>query len=197
MEKSNLASNRGFLLRDGDLVVRPLRDTQSDYSVLHDWLQNPLVLEYYRGRDQVITLSSVQESYAPKVMAAQGKVPCMIEFLKRPIGYLQFCLLKPDENIEYGYSVNEAIYRMGLFIGATELRGYGLGRRALRCALNYLFTDLDAHRVVVNPHTDQLRAVRSYTAVGFRKVKLLPKYAKHENRLVDCWLMEAAREQNK
>jgi aminoglycoside 6'-N-acetyltransferase len=191
MNNSYLLLNRDFLLKDGDLVVRPLRDAAADYEILTRWLQDPKVLEYYGGRDQCFSLSLVQAEFAPKVMAASGKTPCLIEFLKRPVGYLQFCLILPAEAEEYGYPADERIFGVDLFIGATELFGCGLGRRSLRCILSYLFTELGAQRVILDPRVDNIRAIRSYTAAGFRKVKLLPRHELHEGRLVDCWLMEA------
>ncbi len=191
MDYSHLLLNRDFLLKDGDLIVRPLHDAAVDYEILTRWLQDPKVLEYYGGRDQRFSLSDVQARYAPREMAANGKVPCLIEFLKRPIGYLQFCLIPPAEAVDYGYPADERIFGVDLFIGATELFGCGLGRRSLRCIRSYLFNELGAQRVILDPRVDNIRAIRSYTAAGFRKVKLLPRHELHEGRLVDCWLMEA------
>ncbi len=180
-------------MRDGDLAVRRMRDTAADYEILTCWLQDPKILEYYGGRDQCYSLRMVQDQYSPAAMAAYGKVPCLIEFLERPVGYMQFCLILPDEAEEYGYPPDERIFGLDLFIGATELFGCGLGRRSLRCILSYLFTELGARRVILDPRVDNIRAIRSYTAAGFRKVKLLPRHELHEGRLVDCWLMEASR----
>jgi aminoglycoside 6'-N-acetyltransferase len=191
MENSSLLLNRDFLLKDGDLIIRPLRDAAADYEILTRWLQDPKVLEYYGGRDQRFTLSVVQAQYAPRVMAENGKVPCLIEFLKRPVGYMQFCLILPAEAAEYGYAADERIFGVDLFIGATELFGCGLGRRSLRCIQSYLFSELGAQRVILDPRVDNIRAIRSYTAAGFRKVRLLPQHEQHEGRMVDCWLMEA------
>lgn len=196
MVHSDLIQKRDFLLRSGDLSVRPLQDRAVDYSTLFTWLQNPRVLEFYGGRDQTYTLAAVQEQYAPQTMVKAGKTPCLIEFLQRPVGYLQFSTLKPAEYLELGYSQAETIYGLDLFIGETALWGCGLGRRAICCTLPHLFIDLGADRVILDPHVDNLRAMHSYTAAGFRKVKLLPKHERHEGRFVDCWLMEKVREQS-
>lgn len=195
MTNPDTIQSRDFLIRKGDISIRPLQDRAADYSILFTWLQNPKVLEYYGGRDQAFTLALVQERYAPQVMVKAGKVPCLIEFLQRPVGYLQFCALRPDEYLEYGYSQNETIYGLDLFIGETALWGCGLGRRAICCTLIYLFNEFGATRVVLDPHADNLRAIHSYTAAGFRKIKLLPRHECHEGHLVDCWLMEATPEQ--
>lgn len=194
MDKPDLDLNRGFQLRDGDLVVRPLCDRPSDYQVLASWLRDPQVLEYYSGRDQTFPLTVIQDKYAPAAMAARGVVPCLIEFLHRPVGYLQYARIPTAEAQEYGYAGDEIIFGLDLFIGATELFGCGLGRRALRCILSYLFGELGGQRVIMDPHSDNLRAIRSYTAAGFRKVRLLPQHELHEGRMVDCWLMEASRQ---
>jgi aminoglycoside 6'-N-acetyltransferase len=194
--KSELDQNMVFNLQDGDLVVRPLIDRPADYLILTNWLQNKRILEFYEGRDQVFSLASVQEKYSPNAMIKDGKTPCLIEFLQRPVGYLQFCALKPEQYTEYDFPESEIIYGMDLFIGEVQLWGCGLGRRALSCTLNYLFSELGADRVVLDPHIDNLRAIRSYTAAGFQKVKLLPQHECHEGHWKDCWLMEAKREQS-
>ncbi len=194
MEQPFLNLNRDFQRRDGDLVVRPLCDTLSDYQSLTSWLQNPKILEYYGGRDQTYPLTAVKAEFAPAAKAAKGTVPFIIEFLQRPVGYLQYSLISPAEAQEYGFGGDEIIIGLDLFIGAAELFGCGLGRRALRCMLSYLFDELGAHRVIIDPHTDNLRAIRSYTAAGFRKVRLLPQHELHEGRRVDCWLMEVSRD---
>lgn len=184
-----------FLLRDGDLVVRPLNDRPADYFVMFNWLQNPKVREFYLGRSQPQSIASIQDEYAPEIMIKECKVPCIIEFLQRPVGYLQVSALQPAEYLAYGYSQDEFIFGIDVFIGETELWGCGLGRRAIACTRNYLLTALGADRVVDDPWVDNLRAIHSYIGAGFHKVKILPRHKLHKGVRVDCWLMEAVREE--
>ncbi len=161
---------------------------------MNRWLQNPLVQKYFGGRNQIYSMESLREKFSPKETAQDGMVPCLIEFLSRPVGFIQFCSLSPAEILKFGYSPDESIFRIDLFIGETDLWGCGLGRRALAVVMRHLFEVRAAQRVVIDPQVDNLPAIRSYTAAGFHKVKLLPQHEMREGRPVDCVLMEAARD---
>ena len=195
MDDYTFTSDRDFLLRDGDLCVRPVCDRTQDYVILSGWLQNPRVLEFFGGRDQHHSLEAIREKYAPKQPDQSDLFPCLIEFLDRPVGFIQFDQLRPEELSRFGYSPQEIVYRVDLFIGETDLWGYGLGRRALRIVTRHLFQARSASQVVSNPQVDNPRAVRSYLAAGFRNVKLLPRHQLHEGQLRDCYLMEADNDQ--
>ena len=48
-------------LAKGPIAVRPL--AQQDAPVLLKWMTNPLVLEFYGGRDLTYTLEKIQEEF--------------------------------------------------------------------------------------------------------------------------------------
>jgi aminoglycoside 6'-N-acetyltransferase len=58
----------------------------------------------------------------------------------------------------------------------TELHGRGLGREALRVAIEHLTSERGHHRFTIDPSADNERAIRCYTAVGFRPVGTLRRY---------------------
>ena len=178
------------ILNDGDLRLRRLRDEPADYACLAAWLSDPRVLEFYEGRDHPYNYQMAAEEFNPERMAADGETACIIELAGRPVGYLQFYPTGQDERGEYGLPPGEIIYGLDLFIGEPGLWGSGLGRRVIKALLAYLFKERAAQRVVIDPHVDNLRAIRSYEACGFRKVKVLPAHEWHEGRQVDSWLME-------
>jgi len=194
MTNQNFAPGRDLFLRDGDLSVRPLCDRPPDCIVLNRWLQNPLVLKYFGNRNQISSLDTLREKYFTKNSVEDGMFPCLIEFLARPVGFLQFCRLSPEELLKFGYPPDELIFRVDLFIGEAGLWGCGFGRRALAVVMRHLFELRAAQRIVIDPQVDNLPAIRSYTAAGFRKVKLLPRHEMCQGHPVDCVLMEATRE---
>ncbi|MDT4893536.1 MAG: hypothetical protein QOE97_2571 [Pseudonocardiales bacterium] len=57
-----------------------------------------------------------------------------------------------------------------------ELHGRGLGREAVVVLAAYLVDGRGHHRLVIDPAADNERAVRCYTAVGFRPVGLMRAY---------------------
>jgi aminoglycoside 6'-N-acetyltransferase len=58
----------------------------------------------------------------------------------------------------------------------TALHGQGLGREALRLAVDRLAAERGHHRFTIDPSADNARAIRCYEAVGFRPVGTLRRY---------------------
>ena len=81
------------------------------------------------------------------------------------------------------------VFGMDQFLGEPGLWGKGIGRKFIRLILKHLFEDCGAEAVVLDPHADNLRAIRCYEACGFRKETFLPAHELHEGKMRDCWLM--------
>lgn len=76
------------------------------------------------------------------------------------------------------YEVTDPQYRhagIDLFIGRRHW-GQGFGREAVEALVRELFFTRDHHRLVIDPAADNLRAIRLYEAVGFRKVGVMREY---------------------
>ena len=174
------------IFEEGEYYLRRMEDTAGDYSLLSRWLTDPRVLEFYEGRDNPFPLERVKEKYAPRVLANEGVVSCMMEYGCHPIGYLQFYVADPAE---YQFEGRGKVYALDLFIGEPEYWGKGIGTQFVCLLLSYLFEIKDADWVIIDPHVDNARAIRAYEKCGFRKIKLLPRHEWHEGRYVDCWLM--------
>jgi aminoglycoside 6'-N-acetyltransferase len=58
----------------------------------------------------------------------------------------------------------------------TALHDRGLGREALRVAIDHLAGERGHHRFTIDPAADNARAIRCYRAVGFRPVGTLRRY---------------------
>lgn len=56
------------------------------------------------------------------------------------------------------------------------VHGRGLGRDVVRTVCRHLLEDLGHHRIVIDPAAANVRAVRCYEAVGFRRVGVLRAY---------------------
>ena len=55
----------------------------------------------------------------------------------------------------------------GLFIGEKENRGKGYGTEALRLVLNFGFSALNLHNIMLNVYSDNTQAITCYKKVGF------------------------------
>ncbi|MBF2064204.1 MAG: GNAT family N-acetyltransferase [Calothrix sp. C42_A2020_038] len=76
-----------------------------------------------------------------------------------------------------------------LFIDETEYWEKGIGSKLISAVVNYLFEELGAQKIVIDPETWNTRAIHCYEKCGFVKVKLLPKHELHEGEYRDSWLM--------
>ena len=71
-----------------------------------------------------------------------------------------------------------------------DLRGRGLGREALSFAIRH-YIDRGHHRFTIDPAVDNARAIRSYTAVGFKPVGVMRAYERPpDGTLRDGLLMD-------
>lgn len=174
------------IYQEGEYRLRRMEDTAADYNLLARWLTDPRVLEFYEGRDNPFPVEKVREKYAPRVLAVEGVVPCIMEYAGHAIGYLQFYLADP---VEYQFEGRGRVYALDLFIGVPEYWGRGAGTQFVRLLLCHLFERQGADWVILDPHVDNARAIRAYEKCGFRKIKLLAQHELHEGRYVDCWLM--------
>jgi aminoglycoside 6'-N-acetyltransferase len=172
--------------REGEYAVRRMEDTAHDYELLAHWLTDERVLQFYEGRDNPFPVERIREKYAPRVLSVDGVTPCILEYEGCPVGYLQFTLADPAE---YSFEGIGKVYAMDLFIGEPDCWGRGHGTRFISLMLCYLFEERGADWVLLDPHVDNERAIRSYEKCGFRKIRLLPQHEQHEGRRVDCWLM--------
>ncbi len=180
-------------ITDGDLTIRRMRDDAPDYELMARWLTDPRVLEFVEGRDEPLPLERVRAKYGIRVMGHDGVTPCLIGKDGRPIGYLQFYRLDDlptDERDAYRLDGDSGgAWAIDLFIGEPDLWGEGIGTRALRATVGYLFEGRSARRVVIDPQVTNARAIRCYEKVGFQKVKFLEAHEHHEGEWRDNWLM--------
>jgi hypothetical protein len=77
----------------------------------------------------------------------------------------------------------------------TNYWNQGIGTKILSTLVNYLFAELQAEKIVIDPNVRNTRAIRCYEKCGSEKVKILPKHELHEKEYRDSWLM--VRDRNK
>lgn len=175
-----------ILFQNQELSVRTLEP--SDAILLKKWLSNPVVLEYYEGRDRPHDQALVQQHFYDE---ADATIRCIILYESVAIGYIQFYEIDEEEKVEYGYGESSGnIYGMDQFIGEPAYWNRGIGSRLIKDTVQYLIHQLGATYIVMDPQAWNARAIRVYEKSGFVKKKLLPKHEYHEGEYRDCWLIE-------
>ena len=82
------------------------------------------------------------------------------------------------------------MYATDQFIGDPQYWGKGIGTNFMQMLVSYLFEEKNANAVILDPHTNNTRAICCYQKVGFKIIKFLPKHELHDGKKVDCYLME-------
>lgn len=82
-----------------------------------------------------------------------------------------------------------------LFLGPT-FQGRGLGSDAIHTLARWLFQDRGHHRLTIDPSAANERAIRTYTALGFRPVGVMRRYERGPNGTFhDGLLMDLLRDE--
>jgi aminoglycoside 6'-N-acetyltransferase len=135
------------------LVLRP--PTADDVEPLRAILAEPEVSRWWGERDAEWVRSELVECGAGWTITLAGAVAGWIEF---------------DEETEPEY------LRVGIDIFlATGHHGCGYGREAVRAAIGH-FRARGYHRFTIDPAVENERAIRSYTATGFKPVGVMRSY---------------------
>lgn len=78
---------------------------------------------------------------------------------------------------------------LSIFVGATAMRGRGIGKAAVRLLLDHAFLDIGLNRVELRVLDDNVAAIRAYEACGFRREGVQRQAAFKKGRFVDVIMM--------
>ena len=178
---------------DGDLAVRPLRDSEEDYALLAGWFRDPRLLEWYHGRTDPFDLAKVKARYGPRARGEDATRSHVVERAGVPVGYVQCYPLEGSAETRSLVEDPRDGWGIDYFLGDPGLWGRGIGARMIAAFVRHLFEDRGAARVVSDPRVENVRSVRVLEKCGFRRVRVLPAHEKHEGEWRDCVLMEVLR----
>jgi aminoglycoside 6'-N-acetyltransferase len=173
-----------------NIVIRKMNDEENDYKLMTKWLSDEHILKFYQGRDNPSNINQIMDKYGPRTKEGSRVTPCIIEFDKEAIGYIQYYTIDNDEKVEYGYENNELIYGIDLFIGEIEYQDKGIGEKLIRRLINYVQINKCPDRIIIDPRINNNRAIRCYEKCGFVTKKLLRGHELHEGVQCDNLLME-------
>jgi len=176
-----------------DIRIRTLND--NDYPFLLKWLTDERVLEFYEGRDKKYTLEAIKKHFSEEWEDEVFRV--IIEYQGKPIGYGQIYKMYDELYDDYHYPrSNEVVYGMDQFIGEPNFWGKGIGTKYTKMVFDFLKRERSVDAVILDPHQDNVRAIRMYQKAGFRIIEDLPEHELHEGKKEDCYLMEYRYEDN-
>lgn len=170
-----------------------MRDDPADYRLMERWLNDEQVKVFWHGRTESFPMERVLAKYAPRVRGEDPTVPCLITLHDTPIGYIQFYRTNawPQWRDQIHLEPSAGRWALDIVIGEPDLWNQGLGTRAVKSLLRYLFTVKEAAEVVLTPLADNARAIRCYEKAGFQKTRLVPNGELQDGEWRDAWLMTA------
>lgn len=178
---------------NGDLRIRTL--SSKDFPILLKWLTDERVLEFYGGRDKQYTVESIKEHFTKDWKDEVIRV--IIEYQNKPVGYGQIYKMYDELYDDYHYpKTSEVVYGMDQFIGEPEYWSKGFGTQYIMMIFDFLKKERKVDAVILDPHQDNQRAIKSYKKAGFRIIEDLPLHELHEGKKEDCYLMEYRYEDN-
>ncbi|WP_246938503.1 GNAT family N-acetyltransferase [Bacillus pinisoli] len=174
-----------MIIKQGPLTIRPLAEEDAEW--LTKWLSDDQVLEFYEGRDRPFSLEQVKETFYEREEEVFRNI---VFYEDQPIGYIQYYPIDSEERLEFSYRDDETIYGMDQFIGEVSYWNRGIGTELINTMVHFLSNTVGASKIIMDPQTWNVRAIRCYEKCGFVKKMLLPKREWHEGEYRDCWLIE-------
>lgn len=146
------------MLRGPRVTLRPW--TRDDLPALRRWHNDPEVMQYWGERAALVPEGMFEKDLAPDgrfTTFAESGFFCICDESGRAIGRIEYedCKL-PTRNAE-----------LAILIGEKDAWSRGYGSEAISVLLDYLFNEMDAHRVWLEVFAANVRAQRAYEKVGF------------------------------
>jgi len=179
------------IIRDEHIEIREMEDTLQDYELMAKWLSDPVVLEYYEGRNNPFDLEKIIKKYKSRAQKKSSVKPCIILFNRQEIGYIQYYPILDDYETKgaIDFKVHAAPYGLDLFIGEVTFWNRGIGTLAIKLLLKFLFENNTSDIVFIDPKTCNTRAIKSYEKCGFLPVTVIERREEHEGVLKDSLIM--------
>jgi len=180
-----------IVCQNDKITIRKMEDCTADYSLMSNWLSNPVILEYYGGRDNPINLQKAIEKYRPRICGDSYVIPCIIEYDKTAVGYIQYYKedVEPLVRESLGGREYQNPYGLDLFIGELDYWNKGVGTAVVKLIVDYLLQNSIADIIFIDPQTWNKRAIRCYEKCGFKPIAVLEKRELHEGEYKDNLIM--------
>lgn len=152
---------------------------RGDAAVVHEWLNDPLVMRGWGSSAAAVSLAEAQRQVEAWLAeeAAQGRPAALVVETpeREPIGLIVLRADRPEAR-----SVE-----LSLLIGEPERWGQGFGTDALHTILDACFGGWNLHRVWLRAEAWNARAHRLYLRAGFRQEGVLREAAFLDGRYED------------
>lgn len=177
------------MIKGEKVALRPIR--QDDFPILHKWINDPKIVEFWYGCDKPRSMKWVKKHFTDVVSGEDLSSGWIVEAKGKPIGFMYNTPDKDDDKRFTGR------VELDIMIGETNEQGKGHGVNALKAMITYAFEKQGAERVYIIPQTTNVRAIHVYEKVGFKREGVLRHFEKHEGEWFDSIMMAIIKEEFK
>ncbi len=164
------------MLRGARVSLRPF--TAGDLGTVAGFFTDPVLADAWPGDNP----ARLRALLAP---GAEG-TGMVIERDGRAIGFIQYF---EEDDPDYRHAMIDIVVH-------PDFCDRGLGADALRTLARHLFEDRGHHRIMIDPHVGNARAIASYRKVGFRDIGVMRRYERGNDGVWrDSLLMDLLREE--
>lgn len=150
---------------DSNLLLRNIKDEESDYKNISKWYENPHVYKYFEQR--TLAYKEVVKKYKKRT-----KINCPIKtkiivYKDIPIGLIQFYNMSLKEKAIFDLAKYSKVVGVDIFIGDDNYCNLGIGTTVMKYVSDYLLNYVNLIAVV--PEACNKNAIRCYEKSGFIK----------------------------
>lgn len=144
---------------------RPLAET--DLSMIQEWIQRPHVARWWA---EPSTLEEVRDEYRP-ILDGRSSTRAYIATLGGdPVGFIQAYVVQGSGDGWWEDENDPGARGTDQFLADAALLNRGLGTAMIKAFVQKLLDDPCVTKIQVDPSPDNLRAIRCYSKVGFKRV---------------------------
>ncbi|MGH2442571.1 MAG: GNAT family N-acetyltransferase [Chloroflexota bacterium] len=151
----------------------------ADYPLLATWLNDPEIMVYWGRPGNSVSLAEVARDEERQAARGTSRKYMIETFDALAIGQIDY----------YDLDLQARSTSVSIMIGNPEFLGGGYGSDAMRTLLGYLFRQVGLHRVALNVHRSNERALHSYRKNGFVEEGIMRDWAFFDGHWVDGILM--------
>lgn len=141
--------------------------SEADLPRLADWLSRPHLQKWWRTDE--ITVERIRDKYLPRISGEDDARPFLVYIDHNPVGYIQYYHAWINQDW-WPDKPEQGVLGIDQFIADEHNLNKGIGSRFISEFVQRLFVDPEVTEIRVDPRPDNVRAIRCYEKVGFKKV---------------------------
>ena len=167
---SNVRPHHKHAVTSTSSVVTLRLMTEQDIPMLHEWLGQPHIVEWWGGEERRPTLSETRAHYLPRVLAKDRVTPYIAMLGNVPIGYAQSYVALGCGEGWWEDETDPGVRGIDQSLAHPDLLSKGLGTQLVTSLVELLFLDPTVTKIHTDPAPTNARAIRCYEKAGFRRI---------------------------